>query len=153
LASRGYAVVAFEPASALVASLAQFCNDLPIEVFVGRYEQLPMVRMLSQPMDKIDLRSRAPFAAAILGWTSFSNLRSDAHCIETLKQFGKLTHGPILVSYYPSNRGSSGARFSYALGYYRTFSGPDFRTLAERASLSIIDFDDDDNWPYAVLQA
>jgi hypothetical protein len=154
LASRGYHVVAFEPALPLAASLAHFSTALPIEVFVGRYEQLPMVRPLDDRSAVIALHSRGPFAAAILGWASFSHLRSDEHCVETLRQFGSLTHGPILVSYYPlAVKEATGARFSYAVGYHRKISGPKFRSLVERASLRIIDFDDHDNWPHAVLQS
>src|SRR5207248_114748 len=75
LARQGYRVVAFDPVSSLIASLAPFCRELPIEVFFGRYEQLPMVSPLEHPGVNVNLRSRAPFTAAILGWTSFSNLR------------------------------------------------------------------------------
>jgi hypothetical protein len=153
LAHRGYRVVAFEPISAFAASLAHFCDELPIEVFVGRYEQLPMMRLLDQPTVNIDLRSRAPFAAAVLGWGSFSNLRSDEHCVETLRQFGNLTQGPILVSFRPSATKDSGVEFSLSTGYYQTFSASKFQALAKRAALTIIDFDDRDNWPYAVLQS
>jgi hypothetical protein len=49
LAHRGYRIVAFEPVSALAASLAHFCGELPIEVFVARYERLPMVSLLDRP--------------------------------------------------------------------------------------------------------
>jgi hypothetical protein len=59
LARRGYGIVAFEPVPSLAASLAHFSGDLPIEVFVARYEQLPMVSLLDAPAVSIDLRSRA----------------------------------------------------------------------------------------------
>jgi hypothetical protein len=39
-------------------------------------EQLQLVRSLDHPAVKVDLRSRAPFAAAVLRWMSFSNVRS-----------------------------------------------------------------------------
>jgi hypothetical protein len=153
LASRGYHVIACEPVSALATSLAQSRGELPIEVFVGRYERLPMVSLLDDSSVNLDLHSRAPFVASILGWASFSNLRSDEHRVETLKQFGSLTRGPILVSYYPAAvRDSTGPRFSHAIGFYQTFTGSQFRALVERASLKIIFFDDEDNWPHAVLQ-
>jgi hypothetical protein len=152
LARSGYQVVAFEPASGLAVSLAHFCGELPIQVFLGRYERLPLVSLLERPTVSIDLRSRGPFVAAIVGWGSFSHLRSDVQCIETLKRFGTLTQGPILVSYYPA-AGNSGAHFSYSIGYYRTYTGADFRELVKRAARKIIHFDDQDNWPHAVLQA
>jgi hypothetical protein len=152
LARSGYRVVAFEPASALAVALAGFCGELPIEVCLGRYEHLPLVSPLGCPTVSIDLRSRAPFAAGILGWGSFSHLRSDEACIETLKQFGSLTHGPILVSYYAAV-GDPGARFDWAIGYHRKFSSANIQEFAKRAALRIIHFDDADNWPHAVLQA
>jgi hypothetical protein len=152
LARRGYRVVAFDRVLGLATSLADFCGDLPIEVFVGRYEQLPMLSPLNQHAMKIDLRLRAPFAAAIMGWTSFSHLRSDEHCVDTLRHFGNLTHGPILVSFYPTWTGRSDIHFSQSVGFYRTFSGSEFRALAERAALKVIVIDDQDNWPHAVLQ-
>jgi hypothetical protein len=154
LAHRGYRVVAFDPASSLVASLAHFCGGLPVEAFVGRYERLPMVSSLDHPAVKVDLESRAPFAAAILGWTSFSNLRSHQQCVETLRQFGNLTRGPILVSYFPSPVEGSRARFNTNIGYYQAFSGSEFRAIAERAALNIIELDDKgEAWPNAVLRA
>jgi hypothetical protein len=152
LARNGYRVVAFEPASALAIALARFSGELPIEVFVGRYEQLPLVSPLDCATVSIDLRSRAPFAAGILGWGSFSHLRSDEQCIETLKQFSGLTRGPILVSYNAAI-GDPGPRFDWAIGYHRKFSSANIQEFAKRAALRILHFDDEDNWPHAVLQA
>jgi hypothetical protein len=154
LARRGYRIVAFDPVSSLAASLAHCCGELPIEVLVGRYEQLPLVSSLEHPAVNVDLRSRAPFAAAILGLTSFSNLRSNHHRVETLKQFGNLTDGPILVSYYRSQFEGSSPGFSLNLGYYHSFSSTEFRALAEGAALKIIDLEDrPDTWGNAVLRA
>jgi len=154
LARRGYRIVAFDPISSLITALARVCGELPIETFVGRYEQLPMVSSLGHAAVKVDLRPRGPFAAAILGWASFSNLRSDQHRVETLKQFGDLTDGPILVSYFPSSVEGSRAQFSPNLGYYQPFSSTEFRALVERAALNIIYLEDrPDSWGHAVVQA
>jgi hypothetical protein len=154
LARRGYRVVAFDPASPLVALLVGFRGDLPIEGFIGRYEHLPIVSSLESPEVNVDLRSHAPFAAAIVGWASFSNLRSDERRVETLKQFGRLTNGPILVSYFPSRNEASRAQFTPNLGYYKAFASREFRELAERAALNIIYLDDyPDSWGNAVLQS
>ena len=152
LARSGYRVVAFEPISALAVALAHFCGELPIEVFLGRYEQLPLVSPLDCPTVSVDLRSRAPFAAGILGWHSFSHLRSDEQCVETLKQFGNLTRGPILVS-FSAAIGAPSARFDWAIGYHRKFSSANIQEFARRAALRIIHFEDTDNFPHAVLQA
>jgi hypothetical protein len=154
LARRGYRVVAFEPASSLAALLVKFCRELPIEVFIGRYEQLPIMRSVAKPVVNIDLRSRAPFLAAILGWTSFSNLRSDEDRVNTLKLFGTLTDGPILVSYFPSRVDGSRAQFNPKQGYYQAFSSSEFRALVKRAALKIIHLDDPpDSWGNAVLRS
>jgi hypothetical protein len=154
LARRGYQVVAFEPAQLLAVSMARACNKLRVEAFIGRYEDLPFVSSLAQPQVVIDLRSRAPFEAAIIGWTSFSHLRSDELCIETLRQIGRLTTGPILVSWLPAGGSNAAAipQFSLCIGYYRTFSGVEIRALSERAGLEVVHLDDKDNWPHAVLR-
>jgi hypothetical protein len=155
LARRGYRVIAFEPARPLATSLADAGGELPVEAFVGRYETLPLVNSL-QCSVAVDLRSRRPFAAAILGWLSFSHLRSDEHCINTLREFGQLTRGPILVSYYcapvmgPDTR--VGGWFSMGIGYYRTFSGAEIPELAKRAGLSVIELNEEAPYPHAVLQ-
>jgi hypothetical protein len=151
LARRGYQVVAFEPARSVAVSMARACHDSQIETLVGRYEDLPFVGSLAQPSSVLDLRSRAPFDAAILGWVSFSLLRSDERCIKTLRQIGDLTIGPILVSAHPGLRRSVG--FSVHMGYYRGLTSADIGALAERAGLTVDYLDDTDNWPYAVLRA
>jgi hypothetical protein len=157
LADRGFEVVAFEPARPLASSLADVRRGMPIEIFVGRYEELPMVSPLTRSPFLVDLRSRPPFAAAVLGWSSFSHLRSDQHCIDTLRQFGQLTRGPILLSYYstpkPQSDAKSRPRFAIGIGYYRTFSGAEIYAFAERAGLSVMELDEKDAWPHAVLQA
>jgi hypothetical protein len=152
LARQGYQVVAFDPVRPLIASLAESCDGLPIESFIGRYEDLPVVRSLSNPPVEIDLRSRAPFSAAILGPWSISHLRSDRYCIATLRQFGELTPGPILVSYPPFS-GEPRRRFAMNAGLYRTFTSAEIRALAEGAELDVLYVDDENSlhW-YAVLR-
>src|SRR5262245_32803917 len=81
LARQGYRVVAFDPARVLVASLANIGSAFPIETFLGGYEDLPLVNSLSQPPITMDLRARAPFAAAVIGYGSISHLRSDELCV------------------------------------------------------------------------
>jgi hypothetical protein len=135
LAREGYRVVAFEPVRPLAAWLARECNGLPIECFIGRYEDLPVASSLSTPPATIDLRSRAPFSAAILGAWSISHIRSDQHCIATLRQFAELTRGPILVSYYP---GEPNHKFSLNLGFWRRLTCAQMRALAEDAGLDVL---------------
>jgi hypothetical protein len=152
LARQGYRVVAFDPAQPLVISLAGVCGDLPVESLLGRYEDLPVVNSLSHPPVTIDLRSRTPFAAAILGFGSISHLRSDQRCIKTLRQFGQLTPGPILVSWQAPFEGRSSQKFDVYLGYVRSFTGMEIRKLAEDAGLEVVHLDDENYW-HAVLRA
>jgi hypothetical protein len=151
LARQGYRIVAFEPIRHLAVSLAEACDGPVIESFVGRYEDLPFVSSLSNPPVAIDLHSRAPFSAAIVSSGSISHLRSDQQCVATLRQFGELTHGPILVSYFPFSGGPK-RRFRVNVGFYRPFSEPEFRALIEQAGLDILHLDAQDHW-FAVLRA
>jgi hypothetical protein len=160
LARQGYRVVAFDPIRQLATSLADMCGGLPVESLLGRYEDLPVLNTLSQPPAPIDLRSRPLFSAAILGWGSISHLRSDQCCIETLRQFRQLTHGPILVSWL---LGRPKTFFDVTIGYRRCFTGEEIRKMAEDAGLEVvatgiytvtgaIHSDNDEDW-YAVLRA
>jgi hypothetical protein len=117
-------------------------DGLPIESLVGRYENLPVVNSLSHPSVAIDLRSRIPFSAAILSPWSISHLRSDQDCIATLRHFGELTHGPILVS-YPAFSGEPRRRFAMNTGLFRTLTSAEIRALAECAGLDILHLDED----------
>ena len=150
LARQGYRVVAFEPVRQLAASLAD-CGGLPVESLLGRYEDLPMLNSLSRPSATIDLRSCPLFAAAILGWASLSHLRSDQCCIETLRQFRQLTHGPILISWVSPALGSNKRYFNVYGGYIRCFTGDEIRKMAKDAGLAVVDlavvdYYDDKNW-------
>jgi hypothetical protein len=148
LARLGYRVLAFEPVSHLAETLSRASEGLSIEAFVGRYETLPIVRCLAMPNETIDLGQREPFEAAVIGWTSFSHLRSDVRCVQTLRQMGALTAGPILLSYFPK----AAHNFSAQIGYHRGYSGADIRDLAEQAELELVDCDDDDPWPHAIVR-
>ena len=150
LARRGYRVVAFEPARPLAASLADASGELPIESLVGRYEDLPFVTSLSHPPVTIDLRCHLPFAAAVLGWGSISHIRSDEHCIATLRQFECLTRGPILISYFPGFSGPN-RRFTANAGYYRQFKSAEICAFAKDAGLEVVHLDDE-GMPHAVLR-
>jgi hypothetical protein len=140
LAQQGYRVVAFEPIQPLAISLAEVRGALPIESLIGRYEDLPVVRSALNPSVTIDLRSRGPFSAAIVSSGSISHLRSDQHCIATLRHFAELTHGPILISWFVQ------------VGFYRPFTGAEIRALAEGAGLDVLYLDDEHHW-HAVLRS
>jgi len=151
LARQGYQVVAFEPIRPLAISLAEASDALSIESLIGRYEDLPVVRSVSSPSVIVDLRTRAPFSAAILSSGSISHLRSDQQCIETLRRFGQLTHGPILISWFPYSGGPT-RRFRMNVGFFRPFTGGEIHALAKDAGLDVLHLDDEHNW-HAVLRS
>jgi hypothetical protein len=148
LARLGYRVVAFEPVPGLAQELATISSGLAIESFVGRYETLPIVRSIDGTGIEVDLSRRIPFQAAIIGWTSFSHLRSDARRAQALAQVGALTVGPILLSYFSDPK----PRFSAEIGYYRGYSTPEIHNLARRVGFKVVLCDDNDPWPHAVLR-
>lgn len=154
LAERGYAVVAFEPSAALARSLAGATASHPIEVFLGRYETLPAVSGLNGGAD-IRLDARAPFDGAIIGWTSYSHLRTEARRVQTLRQIATICHGPILLSFYPAKHQPRRDLFSVAVGFYHLSDEAEIRQTAATAGLDVLELsmeDLDGRWPFAVLQ-
>jgi len=97
LVERGYDIVAFEPSDALVERLAARHIERT-QVYRGAYEELPYVRRVSDGQ-RVDVQSLAPFDAGLIGWGSFSHLRHHQHRVSTLRVFGELTDGPVLVSF------------------------------------------------------
>jgi hypothetical protein len=159
LERRGYRVVAFEPAEALATALYRTQNGRTgaIEVFVGRYQDLPVLHSPNGSRTSIDLRQRPKFDAALMGWASFSHVRSDAERVEALRQMGALTTGPILVSYYSNideHPPSSSHRESFAMqvGYFRQFSEGEIRAAISQAGLEIVLLQHDAGWPCAVVR-
>jgi SAM-dependent methyltransferase len=163
LARRGYRVVAFEPAQALVDQLARGSGDLPIEVHRGAYGDL---EQLFPPAEET-------FDAAILGWVSFSHLRSERDRLDALHHFARLTSGPVLVSFLalksePTQRLARFRRllprltdrdpqdvFAMTVGFYHPVDEDEVRDLAGRAGMRVLHLNFDTretSWPHAVLQ-
>lgn len=161
LAQRGYEVTAFEPAAPLVTQLEHTRGDLPIEALVGAYADLPQ------------LFPDARFDAAIFGWGSFSHLRTAAERRDALREYGRLTDGPILVSFLASKSGATERLqrfrrvvprrsdrdpedvFAMTIGLYHPVDEDEVRALAADAGLEVLSlsFDArDTNWPHALLQ-
>lgn len=161
LAERGYRVTAFEPAQDLVDQVARGSGGLPIEVHRGAYEDLAHLF----PDDR-------RFDAAIFGWGSFSHLRSEQARLEALRQYARLTSGPILVSFLavkagPSERLARFRRllprradrdpqdvFAMTIGLYHPVDEDEVKSLAERAGTHILHLNFDTretSWPHAVL--
>jgi SAM-dependent methyltransferase len=160
LAELGYEVVAFDPSETLVRALA---GRSGITAFPGGYEQLGA---MFGPDESFD--------AVVLGWGSFSHLRSERDRLETLRAAARLTDGPILVSFLALKRAASpglsrlrrllprrrdrdaGDVFAVTIGFYHPVDEAEVRTLAEKAGLEVehASFDErDTNWPHVVLRA
>lgn len=171
LLEKGYTVVAFDPAEALVKAMRSHVpGEDRLRAYRGSYVTLPMLAGLSgQPAT--NLSDEPPFDAAVVGWASFSHLRSDRDRVETLQRFARLTRGPILVSYYPppppppssgavggvkgwikgrmARRGLSA--FSVDIGYYRLLSHSEMEDLVRQAGLTALESQRDVSWPYLVI--
>jgi hypothetical protein len=160
----GFDVVAFEPSHALITSMAETAPpQAAIDIRQGSYDQMPTL---------FPHRAGPGFEAAILGWGSFSHLRTETARLETLESFARLTEGPILVSFLglrvavspqPAKLGRLLPRrpgrtpddvFSVGIGFYHRVNEDEVRRLAGAAGLRVVysNFDErDTNWPHVVL--
>ena len=174
LVERGYDIVAFEPSDVLVERLAARHLERA-QVYRGAYEELPYVRRFPDGR-RIDLRSLAPFDAGLLGWGSFSHLRHDHHRVATLRAYGELTDGPVVVSFlrvrpeeghlhtpgpprlHRRHRRRDGRapedRFSAYFGFYHPIGRTEFEAAAQSADMAVVEtaLGADDRWPHAVIR-
>jgi hypothetical protein len=152
---------------------AHAARGVSLQVYRGAYENLPDL----DPVDggrAVSLAGLPPFDASVIGWGSFSHLRSNHHRVGTLRAFGAATEGPVVVSFLQlaSHRSPGrlaglrrslrarrsrepGDAFSVHIGFYHVFDDPEVRDLARRAGLDVVHFSSDDretNWPHAVLR-
>lgn len=173
LAELGYLVAAFDPSRRLVSSMREQLGALhgAIEIFEGGFEDLPRLGPAGRAGVPTDLRARARFDAAVLGWASFSHLRHDRGRVEALRGMASLTHGPILVSYFGrteaeagsetgpagsvqsrSGKHGPGANFSVQVGFYRALAEPEVRRVVAEAGLEVVAIDATTNWPHAIVR-
>ena len=175
LAERGYEVVAFDPSPALAAHMAARAgDDGRIQVFRASYEDLPTLSPASGDRSGPNLTEMPPFDASVIGWGSYSHLRTTEQRIHTFRAFGTATTGPVVVSFLKLARApgpgrmaglrralrarggrEEGDAFSVHIGYYHVFQDGEVRQLAERAELEVVHLNSDDretNWPHAVLK-
>ncbi len=173
LAKKGYQIVAFEPSKALVESMVTriAAEGAPVEVFQASYEDLPQLTALHAETEKTNLEDLKPFDAAIVGWGSFSHLRTQENRIHALQAFANVTQGPIVVSFLSFGGGAhasrlrrllpgrfnqdSGNAFSAYIGFYHEMNEAEITAIAAQAQLKIIHLNTDSrdtNWPHAVLK-
>ena len=172
LAEMGYSVVAFEPIADLVEQLRAMLKSspAPIQVYRASYQDLPIVEGADHR--QIDLSAQPSFGAAIIGWGSFGQLVTDAERTETLRRFGAISDGPVVVSFYATfqhqeppgggrlrqwlrrkaaRRGS--ARFLIRSGFNRLLTAEEMAQMAKEAGLSVLEMECRlDAQPYAVLR-
>jgi len=176
LLDRGYEVVMFDPSAGLIGLAAKRLRPgLPLEVFRAAYEDLPSLRSANDGGRATSLREMPTFDAALLGWGSFSHLRTPEQRVNTLRWFREATDGPIVVSFLhmgSRHRGqpraliwlrnkirsakgrTQGDAFSIYIGFYHVFDDAEVRSLAAEANLRVAHISEErESWPYAVFTA
>lgn len=171
----GYRATAFEPSMELAGALALAAPDQTgLAVYRAGYEDLPHLAHVGES-PHAELDGLGPFDAAIVGWGSFSHLRTDELRIATLEAFARVTRGPILVSFLGLYRGQREASsrlaqlrralprragrgladvFSVYIGFYHRTSQEEIAELAAASGLRVDygSFDErDTNWPHVIL--
>jgi hypothetical protein len=172
LISRGYAVAAFEPSDVLARSMADRAatSGHPVEVFLARYQDLPMLRRVGTDQ-VVDLRCGGRFDAAMLGWSSFSHIRHRHDRILTLQRFAEVTDGPVVASFFlrrdtnrPRHKLSQwagrlglrahGDRFTPHIGFFHQSSADELEAEVADAGLVqvAVSYNDTDGyWPWIAV--
>ena len=174
LAERGYEVVAFEPSAPLAAAMASrvAAKGLNVRVYRGGYEDMPLFFPAGPEGPCGSLEAESRFKAAILGWASYSHLRTEEQRIRTLSSFARYVRGAILVSFYRFAAGEmhpkgawtgrlrrllkiqAGDQFSIDIGFTHDEVATELAAVADRSGLTIVHQNDgsrDTNWAHAVL--
>jgi hypothetical protein len=155
LAANGYHVTAFEPSVRLARSMAAAASaeGRDVGTFVGRYEDLPLLFPCDADSPPVRLDSLGSFDAGVLGWTSYSHIRTGARREEALRAMAAACRGPVLLSFFPATSEGRDA-FSTSIGFYHRSDENEIRRAAERAGLHVwyLTMEDmDGRWPYAVV--
>jgi hypothetical protein len=174
LAALGYGVVAFDPSAGLARSMGREAHATGcVDALIGRYEDLPRL-VSARDGSEVDLRARAPFDAAMFGWTSYSHVRTSEARVAALRVFGELTNGPVVVSFFLARQDqprhqrrtrriaqalgfrSNGDSFTPYIGFYHHSTAAEVEHEVRQAGLELSHacYDDlDGRWPYLVLRA
>jgi hypothetical protein len=171
LAARGYEIVSFEPSEPLAALMAdRVTKGLKVRVYRAGYEDLPRLFPVSPGGRCTNLEAESGFDAAILGFGSYSHLRTKEQRIHTLSSFARYVHGPILVSFHQSEtndiplkarttgrlggllRIGTGERFSVYIGFTHDVVASELAAVAVRSGLSIVHLNEHIGDPHAVLR-
>ena len=173
LAEKGYEVTAFDPCVSLAAAMScYFAGRLNIKIYRARYEDMPHLFPACPDASLMTLEEGSGFDAAVLGWGSYSHLRTEAQRIRTLSSFRRYVHGPILISFSksldtPSHTGQSRSTvkkwlkrdsndfFSVYSGFTHAVRAAELEAAARQSGLKIVHLNEgrtaDALSPHAVL--
>jgi hypothetical protein len=174
LVERGYEVVAFEPSTGLARSMAKRVGPgMKMEVYRAAYEDLPTLSQALPEGAPASVEDLGPFEASLLGLGSFTHLRRAEDRAATLRAFGSVTEGPVVVSFLRlrtpvptqgmvrrtlvsmrARRGRAPSDgFSLETGFFHRFEEGEIEELAARSGLDVAHHDVDERkvYPHAVL--
>jgi SAM-dependent methyltransferase len=172
LAERGYDVVAFEPSASLADALNRRSDALAVRGYQARYEDLPGLQAVPGGPSASSLDALSPFDAAVVGWGSYSHLRTASARARALRNMSGATTGPMIVRLYTApawaeqpptgvrrwldrvGLRSPTDRFTPYVGFYHLSTADEIREEASEAGLEVahLSLDDrDGRWPHAVL--
>jgi hypothetical protein len=174
LAQRGYEEVAFEPSARLPAALArQITENMNLRAYRAGYEDLPRLFPADPEKPGGNLEAESNFDAAILGWGSYSHLRTQDQRIRTLSSFARSVQGAILVSFHQFVEEKTsppetwrkrvrqllkirpGDRFSTGYGFLHDEFATELTVEADRSGLTIVHLEANrrtTSSPHAVLR-
>lgn len=173
MAKMGYDIVAFEPVPELARAMAKHIPvNARIRAYLASYGDLPCLHSVHSGEPQARLDQEAPFDAGILGWGSFSHLKTDSERVLALERMANLVNGPILVSLFfrpgdhdgqssklrwlrhrlPGRNKIPGNTFSIKIGPYKELTEHEFGELVARAGMSI-DFLEIGEWHTASTHA
>lgn len=173
MAEMGYDIVAFDPVPELAKTMAEHIpENARIRAYRAAYGDLPRVHSAFSGEPEASLDHEPRFDAGILGWGSFSHLKTDADRVSALKRMASLVTGPLLVSLFfrpgdddgqlsklrwlrhhlPGRNKIPGNTFSIKIGPYKEMTEREFRDLVVRAGMSI-DFLEIGEWHTASTHA
>jgi hypothetical protein len=172
-ASQGYDVVAFEPSPTLARSIERRVAEYPgVRAWLGRYEDLPLLQHIESGATA-DVTMLGPFGAVVLGWPTYSHIRSRESRVSTLRRLAALTDGPVALSFFLDKqrdiRGAgrlqrlakrlgisrAGDTFSPHIGFHHWSTEEEIGAEIQEAGLDVIDFSYDDRdgrWPWITVR-
>ena len=172
LAAMGYDVTAFDSSVKLARSMRDRASrtGAAVEALVGRYEDTPIMHRVSDD-GVCDLSAVPPFQATLLGWSSFSHVRTTELRSDCLQRLAAVTDGPVAASVFlrPSSarrrsafkrffdtlgRRSEGDAFTAHLGYYHLSSREELEAEVSAAGLEFVvkSYDESEGrWPWIAV--